>query len=130
MSKKLHPILNDQMHWRNCLLMSDWLHSISNNQMHWRFCLFCCLLLNYRTDKLLTQSKYRFVAFDRFISLIWLLENLIERNVDSYKTFKWIRWMCFSSEKVNHLVISFSFNRTITVELLSCSLHLHFAEIR
>ena len=77
---------NHRVHWRNCL-MSKKLYSISNDQMHWRNCLFCCLLLNDKADKLLTRSKYRFVVFDRFISLTWLL-NLIKRNVDSYKTFK------------------------------------------
>ena len=35
-------------------------------------CLFCCLLLNDKADKLLTRSKCWFVAFNRFISLIWL----------------------------------------------------------
>ena len=56
MSEKLHSISNDQMHWRNCLLMSEKLHSISNDQMHWRFCLFCCLLSSWRTDKLLIND--------------------------------------------------------------------------
>ena len=36
MLEKLHLTLNDQMHWRNCL-MSKRLHSISNDRMHWRF---------------------------------------------------------------------------------------------
>ena len=47
-----------------------------------------CLLPDYRAGKLLIRSKCRLVAFDRFISLTWLLGNLVGRNeFDSYGTF-------------------------------------------
>ena len=113
---------NGQMHAGGCLLRKSvavrWLQRHSrwcrrfcircwNRRMHWRLSVdaggasdacWSCRLADWLQNKLLTRSKCRLVAFDRFISLTWLL-NLIKRNeLTRMKRFSETVWCFFHWE--------------------------------